>query len=393
MKHPSLTEDNMFGLNHEAEPKVNERTEYLQTERRLRLHIAVTRALAESGSLADALHKVLKALCIVGGWDYGEMWNLDATKVHLYFDGFWHDPRIHAQTLLDVSRRTTIGYGSDIPGKVWVGGKPMWLKELAIGQENPRNVQLKELGFHTAVAFPIRDLISLLGVIVLFRQEHRDLDKNLIEMFLSLGTQIGDFVKRKRAEEALQQSEQRFRALIEQSSDAITLLSAKGNIVYMSPSAERMFGYLPGEFLGRNAFEFVHPDDREYSMKLNANVMRTHGSSVTHEYRFRHKSREWLWMEGVSTNLLNDPAIRAIVTNTRDITERKRIEQELHESEVRFRLVVESAPNAMVVVDREGTILLVNKKLEELSCRIHGKAGNKGYGSREGLVCSTKRWN
>ncbi len=127
--------------------------------------------------------------------------------------------------------------------------------------------------------------------------------------------------------EALRQSEQLFRALIEKSFDAIVLLDHQGIMRYVSPSIERILGHTPEELLGRTPFEFVHPDDREQTMQAFAALMQDPATSVTVEYRSPHKDGSIRWMEGVGTNLLHDPKVGAIVGNFRDITERKELEQ------------------------------------------------------------------
>lgn len=128
--------------------------------------------------------------------------------------------------------------------------------------------------------------------------------------------------------EALRQSEQRSRALIEKSTDAIVLITPEGIITYVSPSTERVTGYTPEEFIGLNGFTLLHPDDLEYVTQQIASILNTPGHSVTFEYRLRHKNGSWRWMEGTATNLLEYPGVGAIVGNYRDITERKQAETE-----------------------------------------------------------------
>src|SRR5919198_413375 len=121
-------------------------------------------------------------------------------------------------------------------------------------------------------------------------------------------------------------AERRFQALIEHSWDAIALLTAGGTVTYASPSIRRILGYDPDEFVGRNALELIHPDDREPTSRLLAQLLAEPGASVTAEYRYRHEDGSWLWLEGTGTNLLGDPGVRGLVANFRDITERKRAE-------------------------------------------------------------------
>ncbi|GAB4579458.1 MAG: hypothetical protein Fur0022_21960 [Anaerolineales bacterium] len=115
--------------------------------------------------------------------------------------------------------------------------------------------------------------------------------------------------------------EKQLRALIENSTESVSLLSAEGVILYTSPVTERMLGYPLNEFIGRNAFELLHPDDAEEGARLLARLLAESGEKVQARFRFRHKEGSWRWLEGVGTNLLHDENFLALVVNFRDITD------------------------------------------------------------------------
>jgi PAS domain S-box-containing protein len=133
--------------------------------------------------------------------------------------------------------------------------------------------------------------------------------------------------ERNRAQSALRQNERRFRALIENSSDAIALLNVSGKIFYASPSNLRIFGYVPEKLIGKTALELIHPDDRERMKRLFSDLAKRPEGEATAELRFRHKNGSWRWVEGMGSNLLREPGVHAIVVNYRDITERKEAEE------------------------------------------------------------------
>ncbi|MDP9485892.1 MAG: PAS domain S-box protein, partial [Actinomycetota bacterium] len=126
-----------------------------------------------------------------------------------------------------------------------------------------------------------------------------------------------DVTDRKKAEEALRQSERHFRALTQNSSDVVTLLGSNGTIRYQSPSIERILGYRQEETIGDNAFDYVHPDDRELVERAFAEGLADSGLRPSAEYRFRHKDGSWVWLESVGTNLLGDPGVGEYVVNSR----------------------------------------------------------------------------
>jgi len=139
-----------------------------------------------------------------------------------------------------------------------------------------------------------------------------------------------DVSERRLAEEALRESEERFRVLIQNALDVIMVTDADGTIRYISPSVERVLGYRPEEIVGSNTADYVHPDDLEGAFgELTLAVAKPGVHPVAVETRVRHKSGSWRWLEGIANNLLGDPAIKGLVFNHRDVTERKRTEREL----------------------------------------------------------------
>jgi PAS domain S-box-containing protein len=167
---------------------------------------------------------------------------------------------------------------------------------------------------------------------------------------------VVDITKRKQAEsqreaalEALHVSERRFRALIENSSDAVTLLDATGGIVYESPSSVRITGYTIEEQLGRNGFDVIHPDDRERAQSVFRILAQTPGGSANMEMRTLHKDGSYRNMDCVATNLLDDPAVQSVVVNFHDVTERKQADVALHKSEEKYRKLSEFTPNGLLI--------------------------------------------
>ena len=141
--------------------------------------------------------------------------------------------------------------------------------------------------------------------------------------------QLEDITERKRAEETVRKSEARFRSLISNATDIITILDAEGVIHYESPPIERILGYHREELQGLNAFEFVHPDDRAATWAAFQRAIADPGFVPTVEFRFRRRDGSWGWLESTGTNLLADPDVRGFVVNSRDVTERKRANEEL----------------------------------------------------------------
>jgi nitrogen fixation negative regulator NifL len=133
-----------------------------------------------------------------------------------------------------------------------------------------------------------------------------------------------------------------FRSLIENASDIITILEPNGIIRYESPSIERILGYKPEELVGSNAFEFVHPDDVARVQQIFRNVLKQADRTDSDVFRVCHKDGSWRMFEGIARNLLHDPAIRAVIVNSRDITDRKTMDEALRAGERRYRSLFEA---------------------------------------------------
>ena len=151
-----------------------------------------------------------------------------------------------------------------------------------------------------------------------------------------------DITDRKRAEEVLRQSEEHLRALIENAADIITVLNSDGTRQYVSPSVERSTGYTPEELIGKNPLEMVHPDDVSELRELFITGTRQPDFMVTREFRLRHKDGSWRIHEATAHNLLHDPAVRGIVVNSRDVTDRKRLERRMMMQYHTARILAES---------------------------------------------------
>jgi len=165
-------------------------------------------------------------------------------------------------------------------------------------------------------------------------------------------------------------SDQRFRALIEHSSDAIALLTPEGTVTYASPSTRRVTGYTAEELVGRNGFTLLHPDGLEdVRQQFNA-LLDQPGHFITVEGRFRHADRTWHWVEATLTNLLADPAVGTVVCNYHDITLKKQGRERRRQSEERYRVLVEQAGVGIFVTDLQGHFVEVN----ELGCQLCGYA-------------------
>ena len=173
-----------------------------------------------------------------------------------------------------------------------------------------------------------------------------------------------DISGRKQAESALRQSEQRFRSLIENATDITIILDAEGIFRYISPSVKRILGYAPHQTIGRCALGTVHPDDcGAIAQTLHKTIENPKRSQSPVEYRVRHRNGSWCYVEAVATNLLHDPAVKGIVINCHDITQRKLAEEQLlHDA---FHDALTGLPNRSLFTDRLEHALRLAKRRKD----------------------------
>ncbi|MEW6553939.1 MAG: PAS domain S-box protein [Actinomycetota bacterium] len=197
---------------------------------------------------------------------------------------------------------------------------------------------------------------------------HEAVESNLLDNPAVEGIVLNsrDVTDRVALDEELRRSERYFRALIENAYDIIAVLNADGTMGYISPSLEKVSGFSLEERLGEDAFKFFHPEDIPRVAEAFARGVQQPGHSDRVEYRWQHKDGSWHWQEAVATNLLDDPAVRGIVVNARDITDRKSAEQALRESEERYRSLVDTSPDSIILSTLDGRILMANRSSLEL---------------------------
>src|SRR5581483_7729309 len=170
----------------------------------------------------------------------------------------------------------------------------------------------------------------------------------------ALGTAF-DITERKNAVSVLEQSEKRFRALVENSTDAIAMIDATGRLLWVGPSTERVLGYTEAESIGSQSLDIIHRDDRPRVEAGFQELLRDPRGRLIESYRVRAKDGRWLWLEIIATNLMDDPAVGAVVVNYRDVSERKRVEEEMRHQALHDTLT--GLPNRNLYQDRLGLAL------------------------------------
>ena len=238
------------------------------------------------------------------------------------------------------------------------GGLAPWTSPAASGVE-------RLWAGETVTLVPVSAMTRTLGVLALIGTK-RGSDTKDAELLQAVGTALGLSIENLRQREVVAANDKRFRALIENSSDGIVLVAPDGKFTYAAPSTERILGYSAEEMIGLSGPDLVHPDDRQEMLEALGTLRAEPGASVTSLRRFRHKDGSWKWIESTSTNLVHEPSVRAIVANYRDVSQRLRADEDLKQSEEQFRLIQESALDAIITMNSDGLITSWNPQAETI---------------------------
>jgi PAS domain S-box-containing protein len=321
--------------------QIQDITERKRTDLRLNIQYAISRILSEAASGADAAPRLLQEICESLGWEFGEIWLVDREADHLTFLESWSQPSRELSEFASASRQFTFPPGVGLPGRVWKSRQPTWITDIVIHSDFPRASLAQRTGLHSGLGFPALLGDEVIGVMALFSREVREPDEDLIRMMASIGSQIGQFIERKQAEEALRLSEDKFSKAFRSSPDAFAIgRQADGMILEVNERWGEILGYARDEAVGRTVWElqiYMNPGERERLVSL----VRERGYARDFEVNLRKKSGEIrnALISAEPIMIRDEPCLMFIV---RDITERKRAEEALREGEERLRLALEA---------------------------------------------------
>jgi PAS domain S-box-containing protein len=300
-------------------------SERQRAEQRLRVQDAVSRVLAEAPTVRDATPRIFQALCERGGWELGAIWAHDQIAHDLYCVEVWHVPALEFPEFQDVTRKTRFPPGVGLPGRVLSSRQPAWLPDVTQDTNFPRAPVAVREGIHGACCFPLNLGEEVVGVIECFSRQVREPDEDFLLLLAALGSQLGQFIERKRAEEA----QARLAAIVASSEDAIVGESLDGRITSWNQGAERIFGYTASEAIGRNISLIIPPARAEEERQLLERVGR--GEAIPHYQTFRVRKDQTLIDVSLSMSAIKD-AVGVIIGASkiaRDITEQKKTERAL----------------------------------------------------------------
>lgn len=330
-----------------------------RTDTELALQYAVNKVLLDSSTYLHAAAGLLKVIGEHLGWTLGSLWQQTVATTDLQCVETWHAP---ASGLGELARHmrdaAPFPPGVDIPGETWRNAEPLWVADLQTLPETPRLREASRAGLRSALAVPIKGDDGVSAVIELMSDQPRQREDEVVGLLLSIGSQFGQFIARKRAEESLR----RLAAIVESSDDAILSKDLNGIITSWNKGAERLFGYTSQETVGRSVTLLMPPERYNEEPGILARIRR--GERIEHYSTIRQRKDGSLVPISLTVSPLKDADGRIVGASkiARDISVLRRIEEALSQSESKFRTLADNIVQFAWMADENGEIVWYNRR-------------------------------
>jgi PAS domain S-box-containing protein len=331
---------------------VHDVTERKITERRLAMQFAVTRALSSPGTVAEAARALLQAVGEAEGWEAASFFRLDERTQELCCEAFWHAPDKRVTEFERITRRTHFLPGEGVLGRVFVSREAIWMPDVAKDERFQRAFWAAKEGLRAACCFPILADADVVGVIELVGSRVREPDPILREMMASVGSQVGQFLRRRAAEEALRTAEARLRSVVAHAPIGLFAFDRQGRVTFSDGRGLDPRGPLRGITVGASLGDCA----KELPALLDVVQRAMRGETLTATVLAAQEARTY---EICGTPVLGaDGEVVEVIGVATDVTYRTRAAEAQRHSEARLveahRIASISALASRVACEIEG---------------------------------------
>jgi len=348
---------------------LRESNEQLQTEvvereyaqRRIATQYAVTRVLAESPTLREAARSIVQSICESLHWDIGAMWLLNQEVGELHCMEVWSQPGFSAAEFTATTLQITLAQGEGLPGRVWAAGKSAWIVSLQHDDNFPRATSAEMAGLQSGFGFPILMGSQCLGVLEFFSREVMSPDEELLAMMTAAGSQIGQFIDRKRAAEALKDSEAVYQSLVESLPMSVVRKDLQGRITFANQRFCINIGKPLTEILGRTEPEICSTEIAKRHEALDHEVIEN-GRTLesVEQYAGAEGERRYVQMLRAPVRSGNGLVV-GVLGLLWDVTDKHEAEQELEHERFLLHTLMENLPDRIYFKDRESRFIRNSK--------------------------------
>ncbi|MCT7986614.1 PAS domain S-box protein [Laspinema sp. A4] len=315
-----------------------------RTQQRQSAQYAIAQVLAEAATWVDAVPAILQALCESLGWQVGTIWTLHPEDNRLHSLLTWHSPGLEIQEFLALTAQISFAPGVGLPGRIWENRQPAWISDLETDGNLPRATAALNAGLQTACGFPILLGDKLLAEIECFSDRIQAPDPDLLDLMAALGSQIAQFIERKRTEDALRESQELFSHFMSHSPFAAFIKDAAGRKIYVNAALERLLQRPSAEIIGKTDFD-LFPVEVATQWQINDRQVLEEDAPIQFLETIEPQEGEPCYYMSYKFPFRDRTGQRFLAGVALDISDRIRAEAALQENERRLSLAL-SAANA-----------------------------------------------
>jgi len=347
----------------------------LENEKRLAGNLAITQILAEAPKFSEATGRILSTVGETLNWEVGALWLIDEESDRLKPRDFWHAANVHVDRFESASREQNFLIGVGLPGRVWQSRQPVWIADVTEDDNFPRASAALTDGLRSAFGFPIFFNDEFFGICEFFSREIRKPDDALLAMFQSVGTQVGQFIKRQRAEQSLRAKESELAQITDTTPILLTRCSKDLKYVFVNRAYSELLQQSPENLVGSRIVDVIGEEGLATITPYIERVLS--GEIVEYEERIILKGIGERYLRGTyrpETNRAGE--VTGWLASIVDISDRKKAEQAVRDSERELTEFFKNATEAIHWITEDGTILRAN----DAELQMMGYSGDEYIG-------------